>query len=73
MASLYGPFHPGMRALSRAAMLLEASALKARGARVRIITPDRDSARSIGRDLISPDGLNETLAAGYQQGRAQRA
>ena len=68
MASLHGPFHKGVRALSRAAMLLEVSALKARGVRVRIITPDRDSARSTGRDLMSRDGLRETLAAGYQQG-----
>ena len=49
-------------------MLLEASALKARGARVRIITPDRSSAASIGRDLMSDVHLQATLAAGYQQG-----
>lgn len=70
MASLYGPFHPGMRALSRGAMLLEVSALKARGVRVRIITPDRNSAVSIGRDLMSDACLDETLAAGYRQGLA---
>ena len=68
MASVHGPFHQGVRALSRAAMLLEASALKARGARVRIITPDRSSAASIGRDLMSDVHLQATLAAGYQQG-----
>jgi NTE family protein len=70
MASLHGPFHQGVRTLSRAAMLLEASALKARGARVRMITPDRNSAVSIGRDLMSGAGQEETLAAGYQQGLA---
>jgi NTE family protein len=70
MASLHGPFHQGVRALSRAAMLLEASALKARGVRVRIITPDRNSAVSIGRDLMSSARLEETLAFGYQQGLA---
>jgi len=70
MASLHGPFHQGVRALSRAAMLVEASALKARGVRVRIITPDRNSAVSIGSDLMSAARLNKTLAAGYQQGLA---
>ena len=70
MASLHGPFHQGVRALSRAAMLLEASALKARGARVRVVSPDRNSAVSIGRDLMSDARLDETHAAGYQQGLA---
>ena len=70
MASLHGPFHQGVRALSRAAMLLEASALKARGVRVRTIAPDRNSADSIGRDLMSDARLNETHAVGYQQGLA---
>jgi NTE family protein len=68
MASLHGPFHAGVRALSRAAMLLEASALKARGTRVRIITPDRASASAIGQDLMAETGLNATHEAGYAQG-----
>ncbi len=42
----------------------------ARGASVRIITPDRNSAVSIGSDLMSDAGLQETLAAGYSQGLA---
>jgi NTE family protein len=70
MASLHGPLHQAVRALSRATMLLEASALKARGVRVRSITPDRNSAVSIGRDLMSDVHLQDTLAAGYQQGLA---
>jgi NTE family protein len=70
MASLHGPFHRGVRALSRTAMLLEASALKARGARVRIVTPDRSSAVSIGPDLMSDVYLEDTLAAGHEQGFA---
>jgi NTE family protein len=68
MASLHGPFQPGLRAISRAAMLLEVSALKARGVRVRIITPDRDSARSIGRDLMADARLQQTIETGYMQG-----
>ena len=68
MASRHGPFHQGVRALSRAAMLLEASALKARGARVHMISPDRGSAAAIGRDLMADAHLDETHATGYQQG-----
>jgi NTE family protein len=68
MTSLHGPFHAGVRAAARTAMLLEASALKARGARVRIITPDRGSAASIGRDLMSAERLAATQASGYAQG-----
>ena len=49
-------------------MLLEVSALKARGVRVRIITPDRDSARSIGRDLMADARLQQTIETGYMQG-----
>jgi NTE family protein len=68
MASRHGPWNAPVRAASRAAMLVEASALKARGARVRIISPDRNSAISIGRDLMSDAGLEDTHAAGYAQG-----
>jgi NTE family protein len=68
MTSLHGPFHRGVRAAARAAMLLETSALKARGARVRIISPDRNSSVPIGRDLMSDARLDETRAAGYVQG-----
>jgi len=68
MASLYGPFNAPVRAASRATMLVEASALKMRGARVRIISPDRKSALSIGRDLMSGSDLEQTQTAGYAQG-----
>jgi NTE family protein len=68
MASLHGPFSAPVRAASRAALLLEASAMKTRGARARIITPDRSSAVSIGRDLMSGSGLDHTQKTGYQQG-----
>jgi NTE family protein len=67
-ASRFGPFSVILRAASRAAMLIEASALIARGARVHIIAPDRNSAVSIGSDLMSSVGLEPTVAAGYAQG-----
>ncbi len=70
MASLHGPFYAPLRAASRAAMLLEVSALKARGARVSVISPDRSSSASIGEDLMSTLHLAETHAAGYAQGLA---
>ena len=67
MASAHGPWNAAVRAASRAAMLIEASALKARGSNVRMITPDRSSAASIGSDLMSDERLEETHAAGYAQ------
>jgi NTE family protein len=66
--SYFGPLRLPIRVASRAASLLEASALIARGARVRVITPDRNSAVAIGSDLMSRAGLDQTLASGYQQG-----
>jgi NTE family protein len=68
MASMHGPFNSAVRAASRATMLLEASALKARGARVRIITPDRSASAAIGHDIMFDQGLPATSAAGYAQG-----
>jgi len=68
MTSLHGPWNAPLRAACRATMLLEASALRARGASVSIISPDRGSAASIGRDLMSDARLPETQEAGYRQG-----
>jgi NTE family protein len=68
MASIYGPFHAGVRLASRATMLVEAAALRARGAGARIISPDRSSSLQIGRDLMSDARLEQTRAAGYAQG-----
>jgi NTE family protein len=68
MASAHGPFHAAVRLASRSTMLVEASALKARGAGVRLIFPDRGSAVSIGADLMRSTGLERTLLSGYQQG-----
>jgi len=68
MASLHGPFHAGVRAASLGAVLLEEAALTARGARPRVVTPDRASSAAIGQDIMSGDGLDQTRAAGYAQG-----
>jgi NTE family protein len=68
MASLHGPWNAPVRAASLATMSVEAAFLKARGARVRIIAPDRSSAAAIGRDLMSEVGLERTNACGYSQG-----
>jgi NTE family protein len=68
MTGLQGPFSAAVRAAARAALLLEASAMKTRGARTRIISPDRDAARSIGPNLMSDANLERTHAAGYAQG-----
>ena len=53
----------------RAAALLEAVALRSRGAAVQIVTPDV-SARPLMRRLMDPDRGGHVLAAGYQQGLA---
>jgi NTE family protein len=70
MASLHGPWNAPLRTACHATMLVEAAALKARGARVRMITPDQSSAASIGPDLMSGARLPETQASGYAQGLA---
>jgi hypothetical protein len=59
-----------LRAASRAALLVEASALTARQADVRSVTPNQEAAAAIGRALMSSARLPEILAAGYRQGLA---
>lgn len=68
MASPHGPFNAAVRTVARTAAFLESSALIARGASVRTITPDRNSAVSIGRDLMRDAQLSQTFDAGYSQG-----
>ncbi|MFZ1995959.1 MAG: patatin-like phospholipase family protein [Solirubrobacteraceae bacterium] len=53
----------------RAAALLEAVALRRRGALVQIVTPD-DTARPLMGRLMNTDRGGRVLAAGYQQGLA---
>ena len=58
-----------VRGALRGAALLEAVALRSRGAAVQIVTPD-DSARPLMGRLMDPDRGGHVLAAGYRQGLA---
>lgn len=66
--SSFGSLPLAMRAGSRAAVLLEASAIRARGARVQLVFPDRGSAEAMGRDLLAHESADAVRAAGYRQG-----
>ncbi|MGH2843832.1 MAG: patatin-like phospholipase family protein, partial [Solirubrobacteraceae bacterium] len=63
-----GPLALWIRAASRAAALLEAAALRGRGAHVQLLVPDAGSAAAIGRDPMAVEPLAAILAAGYAQG-----
>ena len=51
-------------------MEVEAAALRARGADVVLVSPDRASAAAIGTDLMDRGRRTAVLAAGYRQGLA---
>lgn len=57
-----------LRAVTRASALAEAQALRARGARVRLVAPDEASSRAIGPRLMDPSRRRQVEAAGYAQG-----
>ena len=59
-----------LSSVANAAALAESLALKARGARVRTLRPDRDAAEAMGSNLMDRRRAAEALAAGYAQGRA---
>ena len=59
-----------LSSVTNAAALAESLALKARGARVRTIRPDRDAAEAMGSNFMDRRRAPEALAAGYAQGRA---
>ena len=59
-----------LSSVSNAAALAESLALKARGARVRTLRPDRDAAEAKGSNCMDRRRAPEALAAGYAQGRA---
>lgn len=72
IAGLAGP-HPAMRLAretARARMLLESQSLRARGAHVRLLTPDADSVSALARSRRARDPRARALAAGYRQGLA---
>jgi NTE family protein len=54
----------------RSRAILETQALRARGARVRTLTPDAESITAIGTDLMDRTRRGAVLQAGYHQGLA---
>jgi NTE family protein len=58
-----------VRGALRGAALIEAVALRSRGATVQIVTPDGSARPLMGR-LMDPDRGGRVLAAGYRQGLA---
>jgi NTE family protein len=62
--SLFGAFGPVSRGVAGA----EALALRARGAHVSTINPDRDSAAAMGDDLMSTSRRAAVIEAGFAQG-----
>jgi NTE family protein len=58
-----------VRGALRGAAMVEALALRARGASVHLVTPDSAS-RPLMAHLMAPDHVGRVLAAGYEQGLA---
>ncbi|MDQ6817280.1 MAG: patatin-like phospholipase family protein [Actinomycetota bacterium] len=59
-----------LRSVSRAAVSVEALALRRRGADVRSVAPSRASAEAMGSDWMNREPHERVLAAGYRQGLA---
>jgi NTE family protein len=59
-----------LRAPTSAALVAEEMALKARGMRVRTVTPDAASSKAIGHNLMDPGRIEGVLDAAFSQGRA---
>jgi len=72
IAGLSGPRHLSafVRGASRSRALLESQALRARGARVRVLSPDALSGAAIGTDLMDRGRQDAALQTGYGQGLA---
>lgn len=60
-----GPLRP----FSRASAARESMVLRARGARVRIVAPDRGATVAIGSNLMDGSRVDQVLEAAYAQGR----
>ena len=58
-----------LSAFSRSTAAVEALALRARGARVEVVAPDRAAAAAIGDQLMDPRRARAALTAGFRQGR----
>src|ERR687887_632818 len=59
-----------LRPALRAAVAVELQILRGRGARVRHVVPDDESAEAMGSDYMAQARADGALAAGYRQGRA---
>jgi NTE family protein len=59
-----------LKAVTHAALIAEEMALRARGMRVLVITPDEVSAAAIGPNLMNGGRVEEVLDAAFAQGRA---
>jgi NTE family protein len=59
-----------LRQALRVAVAVELQILRGRGARVRHVVPDADSATAMGADFMAPAPTADALAEGYRQGRA---
>jgi NTE family protein len=67
----FGGSHPILavaRSLARSAASVEALALRRRGARVRTIAPNAESAAAMGLDYMDSEPRIRVLACGYRQG-----
>jgi NTE family protein len=65
--------HPVLRIArrtARSAVVVEALALRRKGALVETFSPDASSVTAIGADLMDPGPRAQVLAAGYRQGLA---
>jgi NTE family protein len=58
------------RRAARSVVVVEALALRRRGAIVRVVTPDAASAAAMGSDFMAPGPRAAVLAAAYRQGLA---
>ena len=58
------------RNVTRAAASVEALVLRRRGAEVRTVAPNRESARAMGSNLMDSEPRERVLAAAYRQGIA---
>jgi NTE family protein len=68
-----GGSHPVLtfaRRTARSTVVVEALALRSKGAIVQIVSPDADSISAMGPDLMDPAARERTLAAAYRQGVA---
>jgi NTE family protein len=59
-----------MRNATRAAVAVEASVQRRRGANVRLVAPNAGSAAAMGSNLMDREPRERVLAAGYRQGLA---